>query len=1338
MRIILFLLLSLSLGITAQNVENINVPGDELPVYTGGSMAYDIIYDNVSGKMFVYSSDKILVYNAASHECLGEIPFGEYGKFNPVYFNPRLHVVDIKLMAINNDGSNKLLYIITPNLHILAIDINDISQTWDITPYVDEASTTTLEDLFQSQNGKVIIRYNNNDNGTPNHNYLYMLVAGKNDYYGTGNFHSRTSFFGIYDVDNDIQPNNTDYINLYYSEIIDENGVYTDQINDFVFNTVPGNDFYYLTRLGNPDGVIQVWEITPGIPNQKVNIITTIYVPTASGYYKFGKMLNINNSVLHKIIVFPYRYPSSTVETPKFCVIDGNHTNLPNSVQYQLVDSPSKRILDATYLEGNNDLILCYAPIDEEIVNTNNYNTDIAVFNYVNGDFVPGVPFAFNTDNSLVTSNEYDVNYSLKLLKTDPNTVLINKKDEIVKFQHNGFAYEHTPLLSGESNFFMNGATGSGSAFVINTVANGIEIFNSDYTNETIRTGYPVYHITANNDGNKQYLFNKLNGYGTGLYVYADEIVVNINDQQSTSEKGIETAIGDCVYNSFTNHFLVSENSDFGTGNSAKIKVYNDDQNNSWHSTIFLPDNVQFARTMFVAPNERLYIMADMHNGSIPKIFIYNAIDYTPLTSYEINIPSQDAFDFYSGYFCYNPHNQIVYASIHPTEITLDPYHTVPNSMFDFWEPVETENTGFFIKIENTQITLFDLNYPGKIICPDIGSKDSVSKYDGKMFIIGKEFNEFDYLTDEVESTSNPFNDITYSAAHDQLFAIRDVQNDILDDRECEIWSIDYADNNILFSPYGSFAGQASSIFSNPYDSKVYIYNKIDDAKLGGAESKLYFFDPDIGFFNNAIDLGITSYYPELDHGPDYHYYFYNITTPYINPYTNHVYLPNGGHSSISKVGLTFVDELSLNPGINWISIPRHNRSTDPDWTLIADVFHQDNFTEGYSTFDLLYLNAEPTPVIYYNADWFINWAYNPNINDVKRTFSTRGYKLDLSQPVTDNTLIMTGIMQDPATPIELYSGKDNWVGYFLHQQQDIFDALGIVAHYLVKIEAENWCCVYEGHYRNPNNPQLAGEGWVCNDRVHNIDFGEMVVLSTNYLEPGYTFAWQGRGQPIIGEPRAETDNFTFTETADYTPIFILLDSTDNPTELATFVNDSCVGACIVLPDDTLVGIQAYIVGQPGDSITFEAWYNTKSTARQKINAYSVYNPDKKQYEQKSIIIGENRDFYQVSFRKHDFDSYRDDDAGGKNIFGFWVYPNPAHGNLHIEYILQKESNVLLEVHDIFGRNIALIMQGTQPQGLQNLNWDVTGNAGQRLRTGMYTIKLSAGGETITKKVMIN
>jgi len=89
-------------------------------------------------------------------------------------------------------------------------------------------------------------------------------------------------------------------------------------------------------------------------------------------------------------------------------------------------------------------------------------------------------------------------------------------------------------------------------------------------------------------------------------------------------------------------------------------------------------------------------------------------------------------------------------------------------------------------------------------------------------------------------------------------------------------------------------------------------------------------------------------------------------------------------------------------------------------------------------------------------------------------------------------------------------------------------------------------------------------------------------------------------------------------------------------------------------------------------------------------------------------------------------------------LSNFLIYPNPASGQLMVVYELKEEVLVSLEVYDLFGRKVATLLQGIQPSGTRTFNWDLMQAPGQRLMSGIYTIRMKAGTENMTKKVVIN
>jgi hypothetical protein len=102
-------------------------------------------------------------------------------------------------------------------------------------------------------------------------------------------------------------------------------------------------------------------------------------------------------------------------------------------------------------------------------------------------------------------------------------------------------------------------------------------------------------------------------------------------------------------------------------------------------------------------------------------------------------------------------------------------------------------------------------------------------------------------------------------------------------------------------------------------------------------------------------------------------------------------------------------------------------------------------------------------------------------------------------------------------------------------------------------------------------------------------------------------FQWSINGRPPYVAPDPGPVYYSYTLKADYTPIVIALDTTSGITEIGAFINDTCVGASVVQPGDTVVVLNAYMDGLTGDSVYFEQHSPMKSLSEDRRRpAYSL------------------------------------------------------------------------------------------------------------------------------------
>lgn len=1372
---------------------NISLPSISLGDYS--SAAADIITAN--DKIYVYTGDKMLVFeeDTQTNETVltATIPFDEkYGKFNPVIFNEELYLSDINFMAvcINDDQTREDLYVVTPNLDILLIntDTDVITQEFNVS-----ADIGHLKPLH----GVCRLKYDDE------HHRLYWLIKGRqideDPIYNqncTGHFHYREIYFAIYNVGSNGYINTTPY--YVFNELTKTGGEFAHYRNinicDFEFNIDDNNglsDYLFLAKYNK----IEVWNVGNMALGaiKTYNVDSNIYgfLPPPNTlepkYYKFSKLLRIQESGINKIVALPYRYPTYSLPTgkiPLIYVIDC-FNNSPSATA-ETINSPNQRVFDAVFIPERKDLAICYSA--DPVNRVNNDASDMAFYR-----FNPGTGDWLNQINTLTTNSNpepgKDIDSPTNFTKVN-YTTLVSKKDEIISFAYSSQSstYQTAPLslVTGENNFFRKGTVDANDnkCMVLNTGGGKLEMFgfttNSTSISHTnsFRSNYPVYHIAGKTTGTKQYYFNKLNIDNAGFFIYDSEQHTTINVNEDTDQNNdFVHSIGDCIYNPDKEEFLVSENEDFGVGTAAKIIRYNSD-NNQKAGEIELKNpttEVYFknGKEMFIAPNEKLYVLVntvvgDKISPNKPTILIFDAISYSFVNSFELpQFSSSDVInnsEFYMAHFCYSASNNTVYLTVTPQDVSLPPYNSEFNTMYNS-ENGYTPNRGYLYSIDDNNQLIQEYSSsiinPGRIVCPDDGNESTQTELEDYLFILSNQIITYNYTSKSVLFENKKINELVYSPYHDKLFGLANEVNPLnlgcQYDRVSVVYEITKTPSiGFTFTQKHLELGQSASFFLNHYNNKLYLHTKFDNEKLGVTPSQLIEIDVPLGtgnavvetveLWNNNGNEQNTSFYPELDHNSDFNYFAYNLTTSYIDPIHNKIYLPNGWHSNVSVVSMNY-EELDLLSGITWLSFPRllNNPGTSapvqtvlgPFASGVGNILPQ-NFvsidTNYYSYLENLVPNSNIGGEI--EVEWDddnVPPIWNVDYSQLKTINSLYGYKINLL-PGEERTLHMQGVLEDANTEITLHSGefKENWLGYFLYESQSPFDAIpSATLDLLSSIKGQGWYCSKQWNYPHDGNPV---EFWVC--AVHEgdvtMDYGDMVILKTTSEVPGSTtFQWQNTGNKSSLIDKPETEYYQFTEQMDYTSFIIELDSTYNPLEIAAFIGDSCVGASTVLSNDTLVLIPGYTEGISGD-VVFEEYYGSQKSSRPEIYEYFVSYNKTGLWKKRTINTEENQDHYFVSFKT------KKEEVEINNEPWVNIFPNPVNNTLTINYSIEEKAMVNISIFDSFGRQITTLLSSTRDIGFNTLKWNLNGSNGGRLNNGIYIIKLQIDNKIISKKVVIN
>ena len=82
-------------------------------------------------------------------------------------------------------------------------------------------------------------------------------------------------------------------------------------------------------------------------------------------------------------------------------------------------------------------------------------------------------------------------------------------------------------------------------------------------------------------------------------------------------------------------------------------------------------------------------------------------------------------------------------------------------------------------------------------------------------------------------------------------------------------------------------------------------------------------------------------------------------------------------------------------------------------------------------------------------------------------------------------------------------------------------------------------------------------------------------------------------------------------------------------------------------------------------------------------------------------------------------------------------FPNPFNGATTIRYEISEESPVQLEVFNLMGQRVLLMVDGVQEAGSYELQWDGNNENGLPFASGIYLYRIRAGEFTDVRKMLL-
>ncbi len=80
--------------------------------------------------------------------------------------------------------------------------------------------------------------------------------------------------------------------------------------------------------------------------------------------------------------------------------------------------------------------------------------------------------------------------------------------------------------------------------------------------------------------------------------------------------------------------------------------------------------------------------------------------------------------------------------------------------------------------------------------------------------------------------------------------------------------------------------------------------------------------------------------------------------------------------------------------------------------------------------------------------------------------------------------------------------------------------------------------------------------------------------------------------------------------------------------------------------------------------------------------------------------------------------------------------PNPFAARTTVRFAVPDAGPVNLAVYDVAGRKVAELMNRPLPAGSHAVEWDGRDRDGSRVASGVYLVRLSAGGETVSREIV--
>jgi len=81
-------------------------------------------------------------------------------------------------------------------------------------------------------------------------------------------------------------------------------------------------------------------------------------------------------------------------------------------------------------------------------------------------------------------------------------------------------------------------------------------------------------------------------------------------------------------------------------------------------------------------------------------------------------------------------------------------------------------------------------------------------------------------------------------------------------------------------------------------------------------------------------------------------------------------------------------------------------------------------------------------------------------------------------------------------------------------------------------------------------------------------------------------------------------------------------------------------------------------------------------------------------------------------------------------------YPNPFNPTTQINYDLQRNEYISIDIYNVTGHKVKSVIEGMQRAGYNSITWDATNDLWKLVSAGMYIYTIRAGEFIVSKKML--